>query len=70
MKEEACYTHKQMSEMMSITRSWTLNDPEGPLPPLPVVWVNIPQEDNEKAMTQTMPKYKKPHWLLKLLFKI
>jgi len=68
MIEKAVYTHKQMSEMMGRTRSWTLNNPSGCLPYLPVQWVDyVTQEQNEKASNETMPPYKKPHKLVQFL---
>lgn len=66
-----CYTHKQMIEIMQVTRSWTLNNPSGPIPYLPIIWSdNVSIEENEKAIRETMPPLKKPHWIIKLLFKI
>jgi len=66
--EKAVYTHKQMVEMMAITRSWTLNNPCSDLPYLPVQWVDhISQVENEKAVISTMPPYKKAHWLIDFL---
>ena len=68
MKEKAVYTHKQMVEMMSVTRSWTLNNPSGGLPYLPVQWVDyLTQEQNEKASKETTPPYKKTYWLINFL---
>jgi len=70
-KTKAVYTHKQMCEMMEVTRSWTLNSPSGPLPFLPVEWVDyVSEEANLKANKETMPKHKKPHWLINILMKI
>jgi len=66
-KDKAVYTQKQMCEMASRTRSWTLNNPSGMLPFLPVQWEDsVSQEDNLKAMYETLPPYKKPHWLISL----
>jgi len=64
--EKALYTHRQMSEMMIITRSWTLNNPAGPLPYLPI---DTECAQNDKELIDTLPPSKKSHWLLKLFFK-
>ncbi len=70
-REEATYTYRQMIEMITVTRSWTLNNPSGPIPYLPVMWVDyVSQEENSKASKATMPKHKKPHWLINLLMKL
>lgn len=66
--EKTSYTHRQMTEMISRTRSWTLNNPSGGLPYLPAIWrEDIPQLDNLRAMYETIPPYKNPHKLIKLL---
>ena len=66
--EKAVYTHKQMCQMMEVTRSWTLNNPSGPLPYIPVQWVDyVSQEANEKANNKTMPPSKPTHKFLKFL---
>lgn len=66
--EKPEYTHKQMIEMISRTRSWTLNKPSGGLPFLPMGWVDcVSQEDNEKATRETLPPYKKTHRILRFL---
>ena len=68
MEEKPVYTHRQMIEMMGRTRSWTLSNPSGPLPYLPVQWVNyVSQKENEQASKETMPPYKKPHKLIRFL---
>jgi hypothetical protein len=70
-KEKAVYTHKQMCDMISVTRTWTLNSPSGGLPFLPMQWVDyVSQEANVSANIKTMPPYKKPHWLVNLLMKL
>jgi hypothetical protein len=66
--EKAVYTHRQMCQMIARTKSWTLNNPSGELPYLPVQWVNyVSQEQNQKASNETMPPYKKPHKLISFL---
>lgn len=66
--EKAAYTHRQMLEMMHRTKSWTLNNPSGPLPYLPVIWQDqIDEKTNFKTMHETLPPYKKPHVLIKFL---
>jgi hypothetical protein len=66
--DKAVYTHKQMCEMIQRTKSWTLNNPSGCLPYLPVQWVDyLTQEENENANNKTLPPYKKPHKLIQLL---
>lgn len=71
MEKKAVYTQEQMLEMMSVTRSWTLNNPSGPLPYLPMIWLDeFSQEDNEKVHRKTMPPTKKPHWLISILMKL
>lgn len=66
--EKAVFTHRQMIKMMEITRSWTLNNPSGSLPYIPMRWVDyVSQEQNEKANRETMPPYKKPHKLIGFL---
>jgi len=68
MIDKPVYTHNQMMEMIQRTRSWILNNPAGPLPYLPIQWVDdVSQEANEKASRETMPPYKKTHNLLKVL---
>ena len=68
MKEKAVYTHKQMVEMIGITKSWVLNNPSGIVPYIPTQWVDyLTQEQNEKASKETMPPYKKTHWLINFL---
>lgn len=67
----AVYTHKQMSKMMGITRSWTLNSPSGALPFLPVQWCDwVSDEDNLKAIDETLPPSKKTHLILRVLMKL
>ena len=65
--EKPVFTHRQMCDMMSITRSWTLNNPSGPLPHLPK---NIDEVEFLSELGSTMPEFKKPHWILKLLIKL
>jgi hypothetical protein len=68
IRESPVYTHRQMCEMLERTRSWTLNDPSGPLPFMPVEWnMDVSQEVNEKANQETMPPFKKPHKLIQFL---
>ena len=63
------YTHKQMVQMIERTRSWTLNNPSGPLPYLPM---DLDSVHSHEELYSTLPEYKNPHWLIKLLmsFKI
>jgi hypothetical protein len=57
--EKPVYAHRQMAEMISRTRSWILHNPADPLPYLPMIWrEDISQEENEKAMYETLPPYK------------
>lgn len=66
--EKFIFSNKQMIEMISRTRSWTLHNPSGPLPFLPVGWVDhVPYEDNLKTMYETLPPYKKTSKLLAIL---
>lgn len=45
--------------------------PSGPLPPLPVIWVDdLPDEENLKSNKETMPPVKKPHLLLDILMRL
>lgn len=67
-REKAVYTHRQLCEMMEITRSWTLNNPAGPLPYIPAQWVDyVSDEENRKAHLKTRPPHKSPHKIIKLL---
>ena len=70
-KEKPTYTHKTMCEMLQICRTWTMNNPSGLLPPLPVQWCdNVSQEENLRAIKDTMPEYKKTNWILLILMKM
>ena len=68
-----CYSAEQMSEMMSRTRAWTLNNPSGPLPYQPLPEYVYDREKQQfifdKDVAKTLPPYKKTHWLIKLLWK-
>ena len=67
----AVYTQEQMEDMMRVTRSWTLNNPIGPLPYLPVKycwWATL--EENIKAIKEHAAEDKKPHWIIKLLINL
>lgn len=68
-EEKPLYTHKQLCLMMGIVRSWTLNNPSGPLPPIPI---NTEHAASVKDLYDTLPEYKKPHKIIKILmwFKI
>lgn len=66
--EKPVYTHTQMREVMSRCRSWTLNNPSGALPYLPVMWIDtVSDKENFKAMYETLPPYKKTNKLLSFL---
>ena len=54
--------------MMQRARSWTLSNPSGGLPYLPVIWRDdIDEEANIKAMYETLPPYRKMHLLIRFL---
>jgi len=72
--EEPLYTQSQLQEMIQISRSWTLNNPNGPITWIPLPKYFLQTTNGDKKIIEYngkmyMPKYKKSHWLLRLLFK-
>lgn len=65
--ERPMYTHRQMLQMLQITRSWTLSDPSGPLPPLPAGWAEGDEPYNNKKRLDTLPEHKEPSKLMKFI---
>jgi len=65
------YTSDQLEEMMRIERTWALNNPSGPLPPLPQPkYAYIDNALRERGNNEyNYPHNKKIHWFIKLFFK-
>lgn len=66
------YSKNQVDTLISLTRSWALNNPTGPVPPLPTPLYTYSRESksmklNEKAGFD-YPEYRNTHWLIKLLW--
>ena len=72
-REQWLYSPEQLSEMIKITRSWTLNNPSGPVPYWPAPGYVYDKEKKQfifdKDVAKTLPPIKKTHWLIKLLWK-
>ena len=59
------FSRGQMVEMMSRTRSWTLNNPSGPLPYLPLEYSS--ESSDFLALQKSLPPYKKPKKIVAIL---
>tara|TARA_R110000744_G_scaffold195512_2_gene314608 strand:+ start:7620 stop:7904 length:285 start_codon:yes stop_codon:yes gene_type:complete len=69
--ETPVFTFSQMTRIMDVTRSWTLNHPSGKIPYLPIFWNNeVGFEDNVKISNDSMPPLKEPHPIISALMKI
>ena len=72
-KDLELYSHMQLVEMIAVTRSWTLHNPSGPLPPLPLPLYTYNRESKrmelEKDAEKTLPIRLRTHWLVKLLWR-
>ena len=66
------FSKNQVDTLLSITRSWVLSNPKGPIPPLPTPLYTYSRESKAMKLNQKAgfdyPAYRKVHWLFRLFW--